>query len=732
VALRISKPDEVTNRTEGIFFALIKVDNIPSLVPWTDQLLQYAEQTYSQNIKLDPTASVERALGVVRQKLRLKLQQIVQETRTISLSDVHYCLGVLKGKNLTLTHQGTARAMLLHQRTIPGQEQAHIHWINLTEVPLSKAAARKMDEPTAPSVVSGTIGPNDTILVATESLFDALSLGKIEQMISLSVLDGAEKLLEKSLQRASTRFNLAILLLRLAGPNSLRPSQEKVTQSMATLVSQEADTRSLLVAKGPTPLKSTLKFISNFWQRPRSAGRPGQSQPNKIDRPLTQTAPASNQPKEEQFGQWLGVAARYISSLAGQFAIWLMVAPVRLLVNITSPEGRGQVAKSWRHGLQNLAEKIAGKIQAWPRSTQKLLIISLFLAYLFTQSLVFLADKNRRDQLSAGTAAQAQEIQNKLDQAESNMIYGNDESASQLMAEARLLFQALPNKTATEKQRWQLLNDKITNLQRRAAHEILVSSPTVVVDLTNTEIGSVDGLIFQDSKLTAYKQDGSKLATVNLKTNEVKHLATSQSLSLRAGTTLTNDLGIFLSTTGLVQVNTTSGQVTQMTSSGTLPQAVASTAYNGRLYLLSPTDRQVWRFLVTDNSLGQASPWIKGSSPEITTASGVAIDGEVYVLATSGSVYKFANGNKTDWQAARVEAAAASRLIASADHNFIFALDGSTKKVIVWNKTDGKLIGQFTLPFLDKLVDLAVSGDGKTVYVTDGQKIYKFEPATQS
>src|SRR3989344_675822 len=488
VSLRLSTPDGPEARTIGTFFALLKIDEIPSLVPWVDPIMQFLEQTYIQSIRLDPVASAERALGVTRQKLKLKLQQIIQESRLINLNNIHYVLGVLKGKNLLLTHFGGVRAMVLHERKIPNSPQTHVHWINLIEVPLKKTGRSTAEAETAQSIVSGSIGAPDTVVIATESLFDNLSLSKIEQMVSAPTLENTERLLEKNLSQATTRFNHGVIILRLAPALSPLKAREQVTESMTTLVNKEANTKSMLVSWGPSlwhTLKNIPAAVSSIKLRP--------------------SMPRAEGPIEERLGRNIGAGSKQLFVSLWRLLIWLILAPIHLIKAVGTATGRKRVSFSFKNSLPTAAESIASRLSSWPRSTQKLLMISLFLAYLFAQSLVFLAEKRAEDTTSAAVLAEAGKIQQLLDEAEADLIYGNDEQGVKLIAEVVSLLQIFPQDTDTDKQRWQILNEKVSALKSRAAHEVTISNPTVIADLGGTEIKSIDGLFWQSAAtLLAY------------------------------------------------------------------------------------------------------------------------------------------------------------------------------------------------------------------------------------
>src|SRR3989338_5355977 len=189
VTATVSSPNEEVRRRLGTFFSLTKADEIQTLVPWLPSLAQYLEQTYYQILDEEPEASVERALGAVRQRAKLKLQQLTQATRTISLDGIHYCLGTLRGRVLSITHTGDVRVFLMHRRPQKNGASSRVQWIDVAGTTATRAGKQVRPLTSGiPTIVSGTIGDNDTIVVATESFIDVLGLPKVERTLESASL----------------------------------------------------------------------------------------------------------------------------------------------------------------------------------------------------------------------------------------------------------------------------------------------------------------------------------------------------------------------------------------------------------------------------------------------------------------------------------------------------------------------------------------------------------------
>lgn len=706
VMVSVAAQDPAEAKRLGTFFAIVKVNEIPSLLPWIDSIANFLEQTYVQSIQLDPTTSVDRALSTTRQRLKTKLQQIVQETRTVQLDSISYCLGALKGKQLTLTHQGDVQAYVLHQRAAQPNRPTQSHWIHITETPLAKSGAKRVDTLTTPTIVSGTIGPDDTLLVTTESLIDTLGLKRVEQIIGSPSLEGIDRLLERTIRTQGAKVGYGSIILRLPTPGGL-PGQQ-VTESMTHLSTRETSTSSLLSSQGPS-LMNRLRTLPEALRR----------RPQRVQRDVTR-------PMAERLGTHTGSAVRRVSEAAGHAALLALIVPFRLLSQLITPNGRQQLRDSFTNVFPRTADRIALRLNGWPVSTRRLLTFSLFLGYLFAQSLVFLASRQIEEKEDAAVTAQAQEIQSLLDRAESSLIFGDDEEALRLITEAATALSGLPNDTSTNQQRLDLLNDKIDTLRGRAAREVTIDSLVTVANLRDLTVGDAAGLVTQATGVLAYRRDGTSIASLPASGSATILTPTGGTALLGDGSQESSSRALFLGDTTLTRLDTGTNTYSTVALGADAKPPTAIATYNNRLYVLSPDDRQIWRYQASGSDYNGRAPWVKGSTPLLGNATGLAIDGDVFVLTRDGLISKFSSGEQQPWEAAAPGAVAARRLMTIPGSDVLFAMDAGTNELYHWRKADGKLIAQYQFPSLTKLLDFALSSDGKTTYVTDGVTVATF------
>jgi len=147
--------------------------------------------------------------------------------------------------------------------------------------------------------------------------------------------------------------------------------------------------------------------------------------------------------------------------------------------------------------------------------------------------------------------------------------------------------------------------------------------------------------------------------------------------------------------------------------------------YNDALYALDAPSQKIYRWKST-NGFGARSEWLKDKGDaDLSQATDLSIDGNMYVATANGMVYKFFTGKKQAFDLAPVEPALnqVKKLFTSADLTQIFLLENEAKRLITFNK-DGALIAQYLFDTLDNpITDFIV--EGRLIYFVSGNRLYQ-------
>jgi hypothetical protein len=145
----------------------------------------------------------------------------------------------------------------------------------------------------------------------------------------------------------------------------------------------------------------------------------------------------------------------------------------------------------------------------------------------------------------------------------------------------------------------------------------------------------------------------------------------------------------------------------------------AVTAYAGNLYVLDPGAGEVWRYLPAASGFDSERAGLRGGI-DLTQASALAVDGDVYVLA-GGTLRRFAGGKEQAPLLQGIDKPPDSPvgLVEDTTRGLLYVADRSQQRIVVGDKS-GPFVRQFGLR------GVALSGGGATVYVLTSDGISAF------
>ncbi|NQU83476.1 MAG: hypothetical protein HQ536_02080 [Parcubacteria group bacterium] len=122
--------------------------------------------------------------------------------------------------------------------------------------------------------------------------------------------------------------------------------------------------------------------------------------------------------------------------------------------------------------------------------------------------------------------------------------------------------------------------------------------------------------------------------------------------------------------------------------------------------------------------------WLKETS-DLSDSLALTLDGSVYILKSNGNILKFYAGKNTDFEAMVPKPIGAeeynglneAKLWTSADSKYIYVLDQSNNRIIVFDK-NGKLVAQYISSSFTNLKDFAIKESEHKIYILNGTQIY--------
>lgn len=665
------------NDRRGVFFVLLHADEIDALVPWLNTFIHFLNQTYETVFNEEENITVERAVAITQQRAKHKLQQLISEARSLSPDDISYCLGAVNGYDVHLAQRGNVKAYLLHTLKSQYDDESKYRWIDITESDENEDD----EDSSAVSIVSGRMQHNDTLFLCSESVTDGLGLESLQKIISRASVDGAKIQLEKAVATVGGRVSYGAAILRptvehIAAelPAYKSKADENKSDSMASLHKSEQTASELLdPMRHPSPFGGVLDTL-------RQRKRVKKSTPKNI----TETSSTGN--------------------------------PFSVNHN-KQPKRRPKISDATSAGSK-IVDNITNQIRTLPHSSRRLLLVALMLGYLFTQSLVFLANRQSEEQTRIAQQQTVEKIQDNLDQAESSLIFNNDEEAARLLVDAETLIASLPLDTRAQEERFRVLSSEATALRQRLER------------IHKAQTQSLVSLDFPADLLVIHKDEivtASRSGTYNTisESGEVSPVVIEGLNTVSAELINSDDSERIFVSTDRSEVEINLNNNTLLVKPITESKPIIDLAhYRDRLYVLSATEQQIYRYN-GGPSFTNPSPWVNGNADILSNATSIIIDGNVYVLTKDGSIHKYNRGVQQNWSAKPIygETEGMIKLVSPVSSDYLYALDSERNRVVMWQKSDGKLINQFAFPDLDAIIDFDVRADDQIMYLLTNSEI---------
>jgi hypothetical protein len=121
------------------------------------------------------------------------------------------------------------------------------------------------------------------------------------------------------------------------------------------------------------------------------------------------------------------------------------------------------------------------------------------------------------------------------------------------------------------------------------------------------------------------------------------------------------------------------------------------TMFGGNVYLLDTTKSRIWKYVATESGFSELKEYLNPDTlPDLSRATGMAIDGSVWIGTSDGKIQRFTQGKENTFVYKGVEPPFGQNLTVytSDETKNLYILDGQNKRVVVLDK-DGIYLAQY-------------------------------------
>lgn len=150
--------------------------------------------------------------------------------------------------------------------------------------------------------------------------------------------------------------------------------------------------------------------------------------------------------------------------------------------------------------------------------------------------------------------------------------------------------------------------------------------------------------------------------------------------------------------------------------------------YLDNIYVLDKKQKQILKFVATENGYSNINYLAQGLAPDFSKASSMTIDGSIFVLLTDGTIEKFTRGKEDRFAVSSLDKpfSSPSRIFTNIDTKNLYILDNGNSRIVVLNK-EGVYQTQYQADILKSAKDFEILEKDKKIYVLSENKIYEIE-----
>jgi len=372
---------------------------------------------------------------------------------------------------------------------------------------------------------------------------------------------------------------------------------------------------------------------------------------------------------------------------------------------------------------------VAAVRTAWgrlPKRARRLTVGAVAVVVIFAISLVAFSSMRQGAADRAAVAAKLSQAKDLEQQVAAAIIFKDFGQAQTLLAQVETLISEVPEDSSNRAE-LDALRAAVATDREKVTGDVKVGQPTVLASLAGR--GEPRGLALLGSTLVVWTATGD-VVTVPVAGGEP---GASEEVAGSLGQPLSgavDESRVVVLTDEGVLVALDDGKVDELDVSGTFAPAesAALATYGNRLYVLDASENQITRHSRTVAGYSQGEEWILDET-SVRDGIDLAIDGDLWVLTSTGKVDKFRSGSHVDFTLGQATDPLSSptRIVTNEGDQYLYVLEPAKSRIVQFEKESGDFVKQYTSDAFGTLADVVVNEKGNTAFVLSGDQVLKVD-----
>lgn len=732
----IGEPEESLEKLAGKLFILVEMDSrTADDLKAIGFLMSELEANYYHNERLmyqdrPELIKIDHVFEAAVAKTNKSLLDFIQaEKIKFNASALNAIVGVIHGADVYFASIGKNKAFLVYKNKVsqpkakgkakPAVSEVRYRAVDVITETTGEGRFTPINEAKLfSSVISGSI-PNSGYLVMTnEALSEYLSSNQLIDIVTaLPPLSAVEQM-----RNVLSGVNAYVPFLGIVIKNTIGLADEargdiavssatSVDQSISNLNSVEEKTEKLLSPGGYINFKKSVRKT--------------------LDSLFGKLEPVLDAPAPEKSYKKLFPLKKIQEAL--RHLIVLIVSPFLILFRLLSDKEKFlSFARNSALKIASLASGIRTALAdavLWFKtlSLRNKIVLFIFAGSLlaFAQNIIIKSLQNEMDKENELVAQTVKAIEQKENQIEANLLYGNDDMVRKLLSDIKEMLDKLP-KSGTEQ--YVALFKRYNDQSEKMRH---VENPVLeqVADFSKLDQNArpLNIVIAADNKVYSADPDRRNIYSYDPKSNAVTSASVKVPLeTLVSPSTDKADNIYYFNNYNVLVFNTKTENMGTMAIDKIEPENIGATkVFSNKLYLVHTKEGQIYRYNRGAAGYSGGERWLDEAA-DFAGATTIDIDGNIYVMKENGEMLKFLKGRRAILSFDPVEPIIASpvKLTVGEEARFFYVFESDQQRLIVFD-ANGKFLVQYQSPQFKDLKDFAVDEKQKLIYFLDGHLLYK-------
>ena len=328
-------------------------------------------------------------------------------------------------------------------------------------------------------------------------------------------------------------------------------------------------------------------------------------------------------------------------------------------------------------------------------------------------------NKRTQDEFSS----RLEQAQEKISDAESSLLYKDELSAKNFLAEAQ---NTIPSQT--EKLSGQLLKNYKTTLEKFEEIKQKLEKTVTVQTQSISSLGQSQNLIILPNQIAT--QINGQILSYNIETGQLKDGELKVDEEIKAQVSLGSNTSVIFNGQGLMvwqqEEGTTGPKFYQNVPGENEFVGLAKYAPNSRVYAVNKQTGQIISFLVVGNQLAKPVIAAVSQAQDLKTAQDIAIDGNIFVLSESSGITKYYAGRLAEFKEPTLitPLSGKGKIYTESDFEYLYVMDAGNNRIVILSAS-GDVVQTLTSPEFTDLKDFYVDEANRTIYILNDTALLK-------